>query len=63
MSDDLNQQFKALHLENLGVYGAYSSDISQAETERVWPSETGRRLHQIAKQYDPNQIFNQSRRI
>lgn len=63
MSDDLNQQFKALHLENLGVYGAYSSDISQAETKRVWPSETGRRLYQIAKQYDPNQIFNQSRRI
>lgn len=59
--NELNQLFEVIQAQGMGVYGAYSSDISQQETARVWPGDTGNKLRNIVHKYDPQHIINQSR--
>ncbi|MHC5248389.1 FAD-dependent oxidoreductase [Enterococcus sp. LJL90] len=44
-----------------GVYGAYSRDISAAETKRVWSEETANRLRMVKAKYDPDNMFTENR--
>lgn len=56
--------FKKLLDLGIGVYGGYSSDLSDKENNRVWPDANDyNRLKKISKQMDPNKLFNQGRRI
>ncbi|WP_311407669.1 FAD-binding oxidoreductase [Liquorilactobacillus uvarum] len=50
--------------DGLGVYGAYSSDLSEKENSKVWPRpETRERLKNIMNASDSEQIFDQGRNL
>lgn len=55
--------FQPIEALGTGVYGAYSSDLSHQESQKVWPKETGKRLKEIVAKYDPKGLFNQNRRV
>ncbi|KRN07062.1 FAD FMN-containing dehydrogenase [Liquorilactobacillus sucicola DSM 21376 = JCM 15457] len=61
---ELKKIFKVTEEEGLGVYGAYSSELSEQENARAWPKEKTRtRLRKIMNESDPEQLFDQGRSL
>ncbi|SYV98996.1 putative FAD-dependent oxido-reductase [Oenococcus oeni] len=56
---NINRIFDSLQKVDVGVYGAYSSDLSMKESYRIWPSETAQKLKNIMSIYDHKHLFNQ----
>lgn len=62
-ANEATQLFQPIQQFGSGVYGAYSSDVSDAENARVWSPQTANKLKKIKQKYDPDHLFNQNREL